>query len=404
LSSGSRHAAPVFVRKDGGGIVPLELRPLGRTEFDGGRREEFVQTLVHDRPEVIPTADIEPAFTPLISICTELPTAAGFLDNLWITPEGGIVLGECKLVRNPQARREVVAQALDYARAIARWHFEDLEGAVRIALKDPTATLWSRVKDESDLEESQFVDAVERRLRVGRFMILVIGDGVQEGAEALASYLQMHAGLHAGLALVDLSIWHGIDGGLLVVPRIPLRTVLVERGIVLVDPSAQVRIQAAQASQSVDSRSSPKPMSLSEPEFYERLEERRPGLSSRLKSFVETLGNIGITPDFRRSVVLQWHPSPDVAASAGYVEVSGKFWPGDTVASTRRLGHPEAGEHYLEAVAAAIGGTVRRYEKGMPQVMGPDGKPADVASLLDVTEAWAQALERLIAEAAPPEV
>jgi hypothetical protein len=62
--------------------------------------------------------DIEPAFTPLISICRELPTSAGYLDNLWLTPEGGIVLGECKLMRNPQARREVVAQALDYARAI----------------------------------------------------------------------------------------------------------------------------------------------------------------------------------------------------------------------------------------------------------------------------------------------
>jgi len=49
----------------------------------------------------------------------ELPTAAGALDNLWITPEGGIVLGECKLFRNPEARRQVIVQALDYARAIA---------------------------------------------------------------------------------------------------------------------------------------------------------------------------------------------------------------------------------------------------------------------------------------------
>jgi hypothetical protein len=231
----------------------------------------------------------------------------------------------------------------------------------------------------------------------------VIGDGIQEGAEALASYLQMHAGLHAGLALVDLSIWHGIDGGLLVVPRIPLRTVLVERGIVLVDPSVQVRIEAPQSSQPVESRTSPKAMSLSEPEFYARLEERRPGMSARLKAFANTLDEIGISPDFRRSLVLRWHPSPDVVASAGYIEVSGKLWSGDAITSARRLACPEAGEHYQEALAQAIGGSVRRYEKMMPQVVGSDGRAADIGALLDVGQQWKDALSRLVAASMPVE-
>ena len=71
---------------------------------------------------IIPMTDIEPAFTPLISICRELETPAGYLDNLWLIPAGGIVLGECKLVRNPQSRREAITQALDYARAICNWN------------------------------------------------------------------------------------------------------------------------------------------------------------------------------------------------------------------------------------------------------------------------------------------
>ena len=53
-------------------------------------------------------ADIAPPFMPLVSVCKELPTSAGFLDNLWVTPDGGIVLGECKLFRNPEARRQVI--------------------------------------------------------------------------------------------------------------------------------------------------------------------------------------------------------------------------------------------------------------------------------------------------------
>ena len=80
-------------------------------------------------------AEIEPAFSPLTSLFKELPTPAGYLDNLWITPWGGLVLRQARLVRYPQARPEVVAQMLDYGRAVAGWTFDDLETAVRAALR-----------------------------------------------------------------------------------------------------------------------------------------------------------------------------------------------------------------------------------------------------------------------------
>ena len=76
----------------------------------GTSANPFLQDLVHEHPEILPMADIEPAFMPFIPVCRELPTAAGYLDNLWLTPSGGIVLGECKLFRKPQARREVIAK------------------------------------------------------------------------------------------------------------------------------------------------------------------------------------------------------------------------------------------------------------------------------------------------------
>lgn len=136
---------------------------LGRDEAGGGWREKDIQKLVHDQPDLIPMAQIEPAFSPLISICQELSTPAGYLDNLWLTPSGGIVLGECKLARNPQARREVIAQGLDYARALNTWGYEDLDAAVGKALGDRTKSLWSLVAPHSSLSEEEFTDAVERR-------------------------------------------------------------------------------------------------------------------------------------------------------------------------------------------------------------------------------------------------
>ena len=51
----------------------------------------------------------------------ELKTPAGPIDNFMVTPSGLPVLVECKLWRNPEARRQVVGQILDYAKELSRW-------------------------------------------------------------------------------------------------------------------------------------------------------------------------------------------------------------------------------------------------------------------------------------------
>lgn len=400
MSSGSRHARPILVREDAPAIV-LERFVLG-TSADDDRRELFIQDLVHNHPEVLPMADIEPAFSPLVSICRELPTSAGYLDNLWLTPNGGIVLGECKLFKNPQARREVVAQALDYARAISRWHYEDLEAAVRKALRAPAATIWDLVKDQTDLDEAQFADAVERRLRVGQLLLLVIGDGIQEGVEALTAHLQLHAGLHAGLALVDLSVWRGLEG-LLVVPRVPMKTLLVERGIVVVADGV-ARVEAPTTRTSGAGAATARAVTASEPEFYEQLAAKRPDLPVRLKGFVDELAELGIQPEFGKSLILRWHPSPDLPMSAGYVEAAtGKFWNSDAWYSANRVGKASAAEAYQQELASITGGQLRRYEKSPPQVLDANGKGLDVGQLLDAAPRWKAALAQFISAMASAE-
>jgi hypothetical protein len=185
------------------------------------------------------------------------------------------------------------------------------------------------------VDEAQFVGAVERRLRSSRFMILIIGDGIQEGVEALSSYLQLHAGLHVGLALIELSIWRGAQGGLIVVPRVPMRTLLIERGIVVVDASSNARIEAPQF-QSTSRSISPRPMTASEPEFYEQLEERRPALALRLRSFLDALSAIGVTPGMTgKSMLMRWLTPDGAAASASTIDA------GKTTCPERfgRVGH-----------------------------------------------------------------
>jgi len=107
MSQRSRHAPPIVISTSDAIHRPVRVR-LGADQNEV-RREVFVQTLIHKHPDVIPTAEIEPAFAPLIPVCMELATSAGLIDNVFVTPWGGLAIAECKLFRNPQARREVIA-------------------------------------------------------------------------------------------------------------------------------------------------------------------------------------------------------------------------------------------------------------------------------------------------------
>jgi len=145
------------------------------------------------------------------------------------------VLVECKLWRNPEGRREVVGQILDYAKELSRWSSSDLQREVSRRLKIEGNPLLDLVRAaDPRVDEVAFNDALTRNLRRGRFLLLIVGDGIREGVEAIAEYLQEHAGLHFSLGLVEMPIYELPDGSRLVAPRILARTANMTRNVVAV--------------------------------------------------------------------------------------------------------------------------------------------------------------------------
>lgn len=97
-----------------------------------------------------------------------------------MTPAGEIVLVETKLWRNVQARREVVAQALDYVSALMRMPYELFELAILKARGSKGGSLYDLVESHADaLDEAGFVDAVSRNLVRGRMLVIALGDGIR---------------------------------------------------------------------------------------------------------------------------------------------------------------------------------------------------------------------------------
>lgn len=239
--------APLLIPANGGQPARLEL-----IAGEGGASEvseAYIQNLVHIHPASLPIAEIDPIFANPVAICRELPTPAGPIDNFLVTSAGLPVLVECKLWRNPQARREVVGQILDYAKELSRWSSSDLQRAVRQRLKCDGDPVLERVREVApETEEILFNDALTHNLRRGRFLLLIIGDGIREGVEAIGEYLQAHAGLHFSLGLVELPIFALPDGGRLVVPRVVARTTVITRTVVAVPDGFALQLTGEDAS------------------------------------------------------------------------------------------------------------------------------------------------------------
>ena len=211
----------------------MPLTPLSLQTNSDAPSEADVQTLVHKHPECLPIAEIDPMFSGPVSICTELNTPAGPIDIFLVTPSGLPVLVECKLWRNPEGRREVVGQILDYAKELSRWSSSDLQREVRRRLKCDGNPLLEMVRAvDPRVEEIPFNDALTANLRRGRFLLLIVGDGIREGVEAIAEYLQIHAGLHFSLGLVELPIYLMPSGDRLIAPRVLARATIVTRNVV----------------------------------------------------------------------------------------------------------------------------------------------------------------------------
>src|SRR5690606_6414770 len=121
-----RNGQPILIRDDKSN--GLERIPLDEKAFN----EDWIQKLIHNNTDILPINEIDTGFTPAISIGREISTTAGYIDNLFISPDGYLTIVETKLWRNPEARREVVGQILDYAKELNKWSFTDLDNAVKL--------------------------------------------------------------------------------------------------------------------------------------------------------------------------------------------------------------------------------------------------------------------------------
>ena len=91
-----------------------------------------------------------------------------------------------------------MAQILDYATRVSSWSYEQLEQHCRSAV-DPALTdgksLYALIQEKCPTavpNEPNFIDAVQKSLQTGRFLLLIVGDGIREGIPTLLNSLHAY--------------------------------------------------------------------------------------------------------------------------------------------------------------------------------------------------------------------
>lgn len=212
---------------------------IARVPEGEATKEHPLRDLVYDNPGILPIHELEPGIGRVVAVAKEvnLP-GAGFIDAMLVSEHGRLILVECKLWRNPQARREVVGQILDYARELAHYSYEDLQRAISDRLKLPGNVLYELVRRAGgEMTEAAFVDRVTRDLAAGRFLLLIVGDGITEGARRIGEYLERQAGLAFDLGLIEMAEYRFPDPVTgterrIMQPRLLARTAVIERYVI----------------------------------------------------------------------------------------------------------------------------------------------------------------------------
>ena len=232
----------MFIDSNGNG------EKLNRIPFmSGSFNEAWLQEILAANPSLIPASEFGVEYSPMVCIGREVPVGSGetqgYIDNLYISPNGVITIVETKLFRNQESRRTVVAQIIDYAKELQKWDCEKLNQVAGDYFYK-TEEQKSRIIDImvrngllSPSDESKLNDNINANLKQASFLLLIVGDGIRTGVQQLADFLNEYTSMRFNLGLVEVEVYPH-NSGVIVIPNVLAKTTIIERttGIVSFSP------------------------------------------------------------------------------------------------------------------------------------------------------------------------
>jgi hypothetical protein len=377
----------------------FELEPIDLTKDAAFKYDEnWLQQTIEQHPALLPVTEIEPIFGELIPVCREFNTRVGRLDNLYVNELGMLTLVECKLWRNPEARRKVVAQILDYAQEMSRMSYDYLITEINKKTGRKGNSLYDIVSERVEgVDEKIFVDSVTRNLNRGRFLLIIVGDGIHENVENISAYLQEQAHLNFTFALVEQNLFkldYGEHCGILVQPRIIAKTVEIERAVIRIEGDAKkIKITSPPSDKkSGEQKSSGRRETITEQVFYEGIDSHFPGISEEVKGLFDSLAERGLVLDAGSSAMM---------VKSRDKQFNFLAFQRDGTIRNYGCGGSELGRQYLEKLAELFDNAlIHESPSGgfFSTIKNADDTYMNVKDILDKKEKWIELIESVQAE------
>jgi hypothetical protein len=315
---------------------------------DAGLKESWFQEAIYANPEVVISAcrsgGVVTEAEQWYPWAREYAIAdTGYIDVLLLSSLGRIGVVETKLSFNPERRREVVAQILDYAVALQETPFDRLPPiADSKAVNAPT--------------EHDIADA----LAAGSFLLIVAGDMLEPRAIRLSeSILAGHLTSEWDLAMVDLNLYEGTgEPKRLLVPELRGKLVHETRQVV------RVTVEGEQPKAKIEVERLPDPS---------RAGER---MAWTTEAFQQALTNAAVSAEFRELVkrfitLPQHHPSMSIVFGSGKLGSVTLRRAGSSILSLFLDGRAETKPTpYLEKALGQLG--ARLYQEAVARLWGPE--------------------------------
>lgn len=206
-----------------GELSALPLRPM-RSGLFGKSLEDALQYILEQHPAVIPGSQIDPAGEdpPRFALLRrEMPVGGWSLDHLYVDQFGVLTLVETKLLQNPESRRDVVGQIIEYAaNAKSEW----ASGKAR----QYASEFWSKRGKDLDevlqdvfpeLDLVRFWDEVESNLEESRLRLIIAADSIRPEVRRMIEYLNTEME-NAEVLGLELRVYGEEDGLVILAPRI----------------------------------------------------------------------------------------------------------------------------------------------------------------------------------------
>lgn len=175
------------------------------------KSESHLHDLLYQDPRLIPFADLgEGHPEPRVFVREAGLPGSGSTDLIGVDEQGGITIIECKLATNPEQKRKVIGQVLEYAAFLWQMIYERFEKLFeREFRKVGKTSLPELVAPPEDAEwaEDQFQRSVQAVLESGDFTLIVAVDSLTDELRRIIEYLNRRSGGGQTICAVEVGYY-----------------------------------------------------------------------------------------------------------------------------------------------------------------------------------------------------